>query len=84
MKKFGYGLKPTAIGLRFKPGETVDIIGCDAEACVMAVVFSFWDYTIKPEPIHFNILSDYIYTTSDFPIEETIKIMRHLFGDCVK
>lgn len=56
-----------------------DIVGCDADACVLATAFSIWDSNND-----FRILSDYIYTTSnDFSKEDVLKIMRRNFGDCV-
>lgn len=56
------------------------IIGCDADACVMASAFELWDRRYD-----FEILTDYIYTNAeDFSLEDVIKIMRRNFGDCVK
>ena len=63
------------------PGDKVDVIGCDAEGCVMAIAFNLWDFC--PE-IEFNLLTDYIYTTSGFLAEDTFDRMRYLFGDVVK
>ena len=63
--------------------EPIDIIGCDADACVMAICFQLWDlgYT------NLHILTDYIYTTADdfygITREVWINIMRRNFGDCV-
>lgn len=63
--------------------EHIDIIGCDADACVMAICFQLWDlgYT------NLHILADYIYTTADdfygITREVWINIMRRNFGDCV-
>ena len=61
--------------------DNIDIIGCDSDACVLALCFSLWDngYT------NFHILTDYIYTTSkDFDNDAVIKIMKRNFGNCVK
>ncbi len=56
------------------------IIGCDADACVMATAFELWD-----RQYDFEILTDYIYTNAeDFSLDDVIKIMRRNFGDCVK
>ena len=58
----------------------IDIIGCDADACVLATVFSLWD-----KGYNFNILTDYIYTTSkDIDKEDILRIMKRNFGKCVK
>ena len=61
--------------------DNIDIIGCDSDACVLALCFSLWDngYT------NFHVLTDYIYTTSkDFDNDTIIKIMKRNFGDCIK
>ncbi len=61
------------------PQLSFDIIGCDADACVMATAFTLWD-----KKADFRILSDHIYTTSEeFTKEDVLKIMRRNFGDCV-
>lgn len=61
------------------PQLSFDIIGCDADACVMATAFTLWD-----KKADFRILSDYIYTTSEESTKEDVmKIMRRNFGDCV-
>lgn len=60
--------------------DSIDIIGCDSDACVMAICFSLWDngYT------NIRILSDYIYTTSEnFTNDSIIKVMKRNFGNCV-
>lgn len=63
--------------------ECIDIIGCDADACVMAICFQLWDMGYK----NLHILTDYIYTTADelygITRETWINIMRRNFGDCV-
>lgn len=61
------------------PQMSFDIIGCDADACVMATAFTLWD-----KKADFRIISDHIYTTSEeFTKEDVLKIMRRNFGDCV-
>ncbi len=55
------------------------LIGCDADACVLAAAFELWD-----RRCNFDILTDYIYTTAkDIDIETIKKIMIRNFGDCV-
>lgn len=55
------------------------IVGCDADACVLASAFFLWD-----RGYDFEILSDYIYTTAkEFDVDFVIKLMRRNFGDCV-
>ena len=55
------------------------IIGCDADACIMATAFSLWDRQEE-----FDILTDYIYTTANnIKITDIIKIMQRNFGNCI-
>ncbi len=77
IEKNGYSMLSSIIF--DKKDMVVDIIGCDAEGCVMANAFLLWDFGVN-----FNLLTEYIYTTSDFSLEETFKRMKYLFGDCVK
>ena len=66
--------------LQCEPDDIIDIIGCDSDACVLALCFSLWDngYT------NFRVLTDYVYTTAnDFDNEFVIKLMRRNFGDCI-
>lgn len=75
--KNGYGIKN--IDRFFKKGDEIDVIGCDADACIMAVCFQLWDMGIN-----FRILTDYIYTTaSNFTKSDVIKILKRNFGTCV-
>lgn len=62
------------------PTIQFQLMGCDADACVLASAFELWD-----KGYDFVILSDYIYTTAkEFDKDQIIKIMRRNFGDCVK
>ena len=64
----------------FMPKIKYYLIGCDADACVMASAFELWDRRYD-----FEILTDYIYTNAEeFSLEDVIKIMRRNFGNCVK
>lgn len=55
------------------------IMGCDADACVLATAFSMWDRGMK-----FKLLADHIYTTAeDYGTGDVIKIYRRNFGNCV-
>lgn len=75
--KNGYGIKN--IDRFFKKDDEIDIIGCDVDACIMAVCFQLWD-----RDINFRILTDYIYTTaSNFTKSNVIKILKRNFGTCV-
>ena len=58
----------------------IDIIGCDLDACVMAICFQLWDAGIT----NFKVLTEFCYTTSkDFTKDEVIKIMKRNFGKCI-
>lgn len=76
--KNGYGIKN--ITNYFSSDDEIDIIGCDSDACVMAVCFQLWDLGYN-----FNILSDNVYTTASYYSNESInKILKRNFGSCVK
>lgn len=61
-------------------GVDIDIIGCDIDACVMAICFQLWDAGIT----NFKVLTEFCYTTAkDFTKDEVIKIMRRNFGKCI-
>lgn len=89
LTKCGYGfsadnLRQLYACLPASSDEQIDIIGCDADACVMAVCFQLWDAGYK----NIHILTDFIYTTADcekygITKEIWISIMRRNFGDCV-
>ena len=58
----------------------IHIIGCDLDACVMAICFQLWDAGIT----NFKVLTEYCYTTAkDFSKEDIIKIMKRNFGKCI-
>lgn len=60
--------------------DTIDIVGGDADACILATAFDLWD-----KGYNFHILTEYIYTTAtDFTKEDVIKLMKRNFGDCIK
>ena len=74
--KHGYSFFPDAF---FNRNEKIDVIGCDADACVLGTCFGLWDAGID-----FNILTDFIYTTSSIVSKnDAIKIMKRNFGECV-
>lgn len=57
----------------------IDIIGCDLDACVMAICFQLWDAGFS-----FKVLTEYCYITAkDFTKEDVIKIMKRNFGQCI-
>lgn len=58
----------------------IDIIGCDLDACVMAICFQLWDAGIT----EFKVLTELCYTTAkDFTKDDIIKIMKRNFGKCI-
>lgn len=76
--KDGYGIKN--ITNYFQSDDEIDIIGCDSDACIMAICFQFWDLGYN-----FNILSNSIYTTSsNYTNEDVKKLLRRNFGNCLK
>ncbi len=61
------------------PKIRFNIIGCDADACVLATAFNLWD-----KGYEFRILTDYIYTTAkDLNKKDILLLMLRNFGDCV-
>ena len=59
--------------------DSIDIVGCDSDACVLATAFELWD-----KGYNFRILTDFIYTTAnDFTNEDVIKLIKRNFGTCV-
>ena len=85
--KKGYGTKSDCIVRAINiynssttEGAEVDIIGCDIDACVMAICFQLWDSGI----VNFKVLTEYCYTSAkDFSKEDIIKIMKRNFGKCI-
>ena len=75
--KHGYGM-PERMLKWLDPEVEYDIVGCDLDACVLAVCFQLWDRGIR-----FHILSEYVYTgfSSGFTHENVRMIMRKNFGD---
>lgn len=58
----------------------IHIVGCDIDACIMAICFQLWDAGIT----NFKVLTEFCYTTAkDFSKEEVIKIMKRNFGNCI-
>ena len=71
---------PMLTSVCFGFNDEIHIIGCDLDACVMAICFQLWDagYT------NFKVLSEYCYTTAeDFTKDDVLKIMRRNFGNCI-
>lgn len=69
--KHGYGLPSDIFGKK----DRVDIIGCETDACILAICFSLWD-----DGISFNVLWDYVYTGADIDNAELRKIYKRQFG----
>jgi len=63
-----------------KEKDTIYIVGCDSDACVMATAFLLFD-----KGYDFIIKSEYIYTTSKtFSNEQVVEILKRNFGKRVK
>lgn len=69
--KNGYGLPY----YDFDPNDEYFVMGCDADACVMAICFNLWD-----KGIDFTVLSDYVYTTGKISKNEILKMYKRNFG----
>ena len=69
--KNGYGLPD----YDFDPNDEYFVMGCDADACVMAICFNLWD-----KGMNFTVLSDYVYTTGKIPKNEILKMYKRNFG----
>lgn len=74
--KSGYALS----NLKFlQRDDHVDVIGCDSDACVLAICFQLWDAGMD-----FSVLSNFIYTTlKKYGNETSLSIMKRNFGSCV-
>jgi hypothetical protein len=59
----------------------IDIVGCDLDACIMAICFQLWDANIE----NVKILTDYCFTSSkDFTKEDVLKLMKRNFGKYIE
>lgn len=79
--KYGYASRKI-LKLADKKEDIIDIVGCDADACIMATAFRLWD-----EGYNFRLLTDYIYTNADETYGITkdvwLNMMLRNFGSCV-
>ncbi len=59
--------------------KNIDVMGADADACVLSTCFSLWN-----NDINFHILKDYIYSSGgDKYLEQAISIMSRNFGEAI-
>lgn len=73
--KRGYALN-VRNNLKLLQNNQVDIIGCDADACILATCFQLWDYNID-----FRILKNYIYSSGgENMTTDAYEIMLRNFG----
>lgn len=76
--KSGYGLDYMHLNHLDKE-YTYDLVGCDIDACVMAIAFNLWDSNY-----HFRILTDYCYSSGgDEYKKSSVLIMKRNFGSAV-
>ena len=77
--KNGYGIPRIEDFLNKE--DTIDIVGCCSEACVLAICFQLWDLGIK-----FRVLSKYIFTSSkNSKISDSVlEVLKSNFGDCIQ
>lgn len=83
--KHGYGLpveNSRVLRTYSRTEVVIEVMGCDADACVMASCFRLWDADYR-----FMILSDYVFPTAEaahgFSRENVIAMMKRNFGKCV-
>ena len=62
----------------FSKEDKITLIGCDTDACIFVNAANLFD-----KGYDFRILTDYIYSTSNFDENVTVNILRRNFGDCV-
>lgn len=62
----------------FSKNDKITLIGCDTDACIFVNAANLFD-----KGYDFRILTDYIYSTSNFDENVTINILKRNFGDCV-
>lgn len=66
-------------GTSIRQEDEIDIVGCDLDACVMALCFQLWNANLN-----FKVLTEYCYTgAKDFSKDDAIKILKRNFGNCV-
>lgn len=66
-------------GLFVHESDTVDIIGFDSDACILATAYSLWDSRVD-----FRILTNYVASTGGKEYAAAaILIAKRNFGDCV-
>ena len=60
--------------------DSIDIIGCDLDACIYAICFTLWDagYT------NFRVLTNYCYSTSNISKQTIITLLKRNFGKCIQ
>ena len=77
-----YGI-PNRLIEKLKHYDSVDIIGCDIEACVLATCFQLFDAGIK-----FTVKTDLCFSSADKLGSNyklgAIRIMRNCFGKSIK
>lgn len=79
--KFGYGIDQGLIDyIKVHNIDTVYIIGCNSDSCVLATCYRLFD-----EQINFKVMKDYIYTTSkiDNLNDTVIKIIDRNFFNVI-
>lgn len=81
--KYGYGIPGNLKDMNssgYLPTDvSYDVIGCDTDACVMAVCFELFD-----NGYDFHVLTDYCYTTGGWTVQEAaVKLMKRNFGKAV-
>jgi len=73
--KNSYGI--TLKGILEREDITVDLVGCNADASILAICFRLWD-----NQYDFRVLSDYIYSKNTDK-GALVSLLKRNFGDCV-
>ena len=81
IKKTGYGSIELIDFLtkNYSKTDNIEIIGCDLDACVAAICFQLWDEGFE----NFKVLTNFCYSTSKFPKQDLVKVLRRNFGNCI-
>ena len=73
--KFTCGLDKNVCDIYFS-GRTVDVVGCDTDACVLETCFNLFEMDID-----FRVLTNYCYSTGGIDYHEAgLKVMERNFG----
>ena len=73
--KYGYTCYPE---LLFTEKDEIFVMGSNASTSILATCFSLWD-----AGYNFHILPEYIYSLNEISKDETLRLMKQIFGKAV-